>query len=365
VEKDLLDFYLKRLPVPKTTNLNSRIALVWDDDNAKLCALFSDRVFSLFGNGKIPPEVRFEPHENIRHILVDICQQAVKWEHSNGRVIHFKVQGLYDDRMGTMDELRQMAVSNRVGFTRVLNLQMLGLCKVLNHVGFSSVPSFRDADLFASFLPDGYSDSIEVKIENVGVIDPSNLDWEQVLEIRKDPDSFRKLRRFRLFMTEKHKENNANLIRDDLEQKIDDYQKVCKDHGLDLRDSTISKILDSKSLFGALALSAISLFSGEPVLASASMIGGAAIEMGKIALHVRQEKRQFESKLSNQEIAYLMDVKGKEIRKADNSKFEEETVEEEETDGVVEIVNRSDFLKGHYAPSTIRDFLDWKSRFEK
>jgi hypothetical protein len=180
-----------------------------------------------------------------------------------------------------------------------------------DHIGLHFVPFFRESRRFSMSLEKGNLDAIELKLTNVGVIDTSNLRWEQVLEIRKDPDSNQKLRRFRLFMTEKYKEKSESYIKDDLLLRIHDYEQACKKHGLELKQSVIAKLLDSKSLLGSLGMTAASLLLGEPLMAGASVLTGTSIEIGKIAIHISQKKLEFESKQNNAEIVYLMDIREK------------------------------------------------------
>lgn len=196
------------------------------------------------------------------------------------------------------------------GVALIDNIWALRIQNKLAKDGIRSVPFFRDFEQFHKFLPKGHSDAIEVTLTKIGVIDESKLEWNQVLDLRKDKDNIVKLRRFRLFLAEKYKEADETYIQESLQNLIYEYEEACKKHGLDLKISTISKILDSNSLMASLTVATTAVLTGNPIVIGAGAVG-AAIEIGKVGVHIIKKKLDFKSWKNNSEIAYLMAIKEK------------------------------------------------------
>jgi len=217
---------------------------------------------------------------------------------------------------GQKIEYVEMPFTEFIKTTLFRNLWILKIQKMLNTKGSASIPFIHDSDPFVHFLPQGHSEALEIKLSNIGVIDHSKVDWGQVKALREDADSSTKLRRFRLFMTENYKGRDGNYIRDDLLLKIYDYEQVCKKHGLELIISSVSKILDTKSIVGTLAASAASTLVGD---LTCGILSGVAIQIGQVAINIAEKRLEFESKKNNSEIAYLMEIKGR----IEKGKFQE------------------------------------------
>lgn len=260
--------------------VGSAIAIACGD--AKLSALFFDEVIPLLDSTRVPEEVKANvwPSEIAPPPIVEIAEESKKRD-----------------------------ISLEEGVALIGNIWALRIQTRLANEGTSTVPFFNDSEHFGLYLPKGHTDAIEVTLSRVGVIDDAKLEWDQVLDLRKDKDVLAKLRRFRLFLTEKYKDASEAYIRDSLLQRIYEYEETCRKHGLKLTMSTISKLLDSKSLLGTLGIAAAGILMGNPIAVGASILGGAAIEIGKVALHITEKKLEFESWKNSSEIAYLMTVK--------------------------------------------------------
>jgi hypothetical protein len=277
------------------------VALCWPE-NSKLCALFYDQITiineHLFFEGDAPKELllsRDRMPPNIAEGLPKFIKEEVELD------VRIVGKSPEPQKFDPLQLLHSLTGNLFINF-----LQQQG-----DRMGLCFVPFFRESRRFYLSQPQGDFDTLELMLTKVRVINPTNLEWDQVLQIRRDPDSNQKLRRFRLFMTEKYKQKSESYIKDDLLLRIYDYEQACKKHGLKLKQSVIAKLLDSKSLLGMLGLSAASVLLGEPLIAGVTMVTGTCLEIGKIAIHILQKKLEFKSNHNNAEISYLMDIKGK------------------------------------------------------
>lgn len=150
---------------------------------------------------------------------------------------------------------------------------------------------------------------ITVAIRGARLIDTSKATWEQITEIRSNAESLKKLRNLRLFLQTNYSGKSRNFVEDDLGKRLDDYENVVKDYGLETLRSTLTMVADSKSLlsFGAAGFAA--LLFGEPFLASASLVGGVSLEIAKISLEISKRRHSFNKIRRDHELGYILDVR--------------------------------------------------------
>jgi hypothetical protein len=275
------------------------VAICWPE-NSKLCALFFDHISiidSMWLAYEDAPKEVLIPNELLDR-EVDHMANMIKEAR--------RAYDVADERIKIIDDSTERLLRNdhdrRAWFGNVFIQYIRDL------IQDPLVPFFRQYQTYSEYQNHGKSDALEVKLVNIGVINISNLEWDQVLEIRRDPDSNQKLRRFRLFMTEQYKDKDENYIKDDLLLRIHEYEKVCKKHGLELIISSVSKILDAKSLMGIAATSAAGSLLSNP---DAGILSGVAIAVGQVAIHIAQKRLDFKTCQDNAEIAYLMDIREK------------------------------------------------------
>jgi len=267
---------------------NTSIAIACGD--AKLSALFFDEVIPLTDSTRVPAQVKapIDPYDITPPPIVEMLREADK-----------------------------LQVSSSEAVALVDNVWAFRIQRHLAGAGTSAVPFFENSTHFGLYLPKGHTDAIEFRLSRIGVIDGEALEWDQVLDIRSDKAASAKLRRLRLFLTDHYEDASDTYLRDSLLQKIGEYEEACGKHGLKLTISTISKLLDSKSLLGVLGITSVGILMGNPVVVGVTLLGGAAIEIGKVALHIAEKKLEFTSWKNSAEIAYLMEVKAIAANKAD------------------------------------------------
>src|SRR5439155_18622697 len=110
------------------------------------------------------------------------------------------------------------------------------------------------------------------------LVDTSRATWDQVMELRADPEARRQLRRLRLFFLENYTGKPKAFIEDDLLRRIDDYESTRRKHGFEAVLSSMSVLLEANSLQAAAVAGLTSALFGGPL---AGISVGAAVELGK------------------------------------------------------------------------------------
>lgn len=148
------------------------------------------------------------------------------------------------------------------------------------------------------------------------VIDPTHLDWEQIIEIRRDSESCGRLRRFRLFLHETYEGKHEEFVLDDIASRVEDFKLAIKKHGIATKSSWISIICDTsknaQTLAGqaALWITGGALQGGLPGLIT-SVVGclvstGAAVNSS--CLKVRKIRDEYASLLRDFPLSHLVPV---------------------------------------------------------
>jgi hypothetical protein len=279
-------------------------------------ALLFDRLLPLHSADSVPADVRYEEPSAVREAInkIDVASlarfaQLYKMRLSSEKPPDpaalddwFKNQRAFEFTPEMFSELQSM-----IAFLYQ---------KELAKVGIGSVPLFDSEATYqgATSLRPGESRVLETTFTGIPLIDTSTITWDHVLEVRSDKDFTRKARRLRLFLADNYEGKPASYIRDSLSERIEAYEEDCRRHGLKLVLSTVSQLLESKSLLGSLGLAAAAILTGNPVVASAAALGGAVVELGKIAVSFAERKMETHMK-EGREVALLVDIR-KELGKA-------------------------------------------------
>lgn len=273
---------------------NDPIVAISPEDNIKIAALLFDYVIPMGSSETVPAEINFKSHCNIqfpsteiKDIETDIYSTLKRWREKPG------ISG--DDIIsGALRELDNMFIKEHHA-------------TLLSH-GIRSVPIFHTLQPYENYLPPGDIEAVEFKLCRAEIIDTSQIEWEQITDLRNDNDFKRKLRNFRLFLVDNYSGKDEKFIVDDLVRKLDEYKEACRRQGLELVLATLSKTLDSKSLLGSLGIAAAGVLAGSPTAITAALVGGVVVEVGKMAVHIALNRLQFERNVKNAELSYLIEV---------------------------------------------------------
>ena len=148
-----------------------------------------------------------------------------------------------------------------------------------------------------------------VSLASLSLIDVANTPWDQIIEFRADPAARAKLRRLRLFASDNYAGRGADYVRDDLERRIGDYEDEVKRWGFQTRISTLSMLLSSKALTTAASGSVLAALFGAPAVAVAAAVGGAVIELGRVTLHVAEQRSSLGRRLHENPISYVIEAR--------------------------------------------------------
>ncbi|MBW8016444.1 MAG: hypothetical protein FVQ82_09670 [Planctomycetes bacterium] len=154
-------------------------------------------------------------------------------------------------------------------------------------------------------------DCTSIELAQLPIIDTTNAQWEQIIEIREDEKSIAKLRNLKLFFNENYSGKEKNYVEDDLCKRLEDYENVTKDWGFDTITSSIQMILTSPVTLTSVGSSLTMALFGQPLKALATAGTGAVIEIGKMSLHIAKEKKKLSILQRDHPLAYIIDAKKK------------------------------------------------------
>lgn len=186
---------------------------------------------------------------------------------------------------------------------------ILDAYELLQRKGINAVPFFYNKSSFDALFDTPSQSGIALSLIGIDVVDPYSLDWDQVLEIRRDRGSLRKLRNFRMFLYRNFDGKSVSYVRDNILKAIEEYENACRKHGIDMIHAAVNSILNSKSLLATSALTTSSILSGHPEWASVTVLSGCAVEIGKLCITMAKKHYDHRMKTSESEVAYLVDLK--------------------------------------------------------
>lgn len=143
-------------------------------------------------------------------------------------------------------------------------------------------------------------------ISGVPLVDVSKASWEQIAELRKDPDARGKLRNLRLFLHGTYHGKPKEFVTDDLGRRIDEYNSARKRLGFEAITGTISSFLDAKSLHAAMATGVAAAFAAGPLTGISSAV---LVELGGMALEFSKKRFEIKQFENSHGLAYLIRVK--------------------------------------------------------
>ena len=146
-------------------------------------------------------------------------------------------------------------------------------------------------------------------LQGLKLVDPAKASWKQVVEFRKDKNSFKSLRELRVFFQTNYTGKDLSFIIDNLGSRIDKYDDARKMWGFETAQRGISVIFDQKNLVTTSVGSLAAHAAGGTLLTAAAAgailaLGPAALEVSKVWLEGRK------AELDNQ-VRYLANLRKK------------------------------------------------------
>lgn len=146
-------------------------------------------------------------------------------------------------------------------------------------------------------------------LSNLKLIDTSELSWNHLLEIKRDKESIKKLRRLKTFIYQNYSNKPLAFIEDDLLSRIEAYETSAKHLGLQTKDSAFKIIFNSGSLFASAAAAIFSAYSGTPTTIPLSLAIGSAFMLGNIGIEFRSLKRAEYKFKQDDPVTYIVENK--------------------------------------------------------
>ena len=146
---------------------------------------------------------------------------------------------------------------------------------------------------------------LEITLSGLELIDTSKTPIELISEFRKRPESQACLRRLRLFAQDNYKGRSASYIEDDISLRLYDYENEVKAWGMKTRNSAITTVLNSKTLLASAGGSLLAALNGSPIVASSAILGGALLEIGRVALTVSESRMSAAAAMRQNPISYI------------------------------------------------------------
>jgi hypothetical protein len=143
-------------------------------------------------------------------------------------------------------------------------------------------------------------------LSQLKLVDTATADWRQIIELRKDKESHRRLIRLRLFMHSNYSGRTFAFIEDDLARRIHEYQSATRKHGFKTALSSLTVLLNAKDLQASLGAGLVVGLFGGPV---AALSAGMAVEVGQIAVHIAERLHEMREWRSGHELAYIIETR--------------------------------------------------------
>ncbi len=166
-----------------------------------------------------------------------------------------------------------------------------------------------DCSPFFLQSPDEHSVSGSVSVHGIRVIDTDNVPLPQIIQFRRDKETMKKMRAFRLFAYEQYSGKDQAYVEDDLQKRLSDYDDAVKSSGFETKIKTLSFLFESKVLLGALATSAVAVLIGDPSLAIEAFGAGTILEVGKLSLEYAKQRHELREICRENPISYIADAK--------------------------------------------------------
>ena len=147
----------------------------------------------------------------------------------------------------------------------------------------------------------GDHQAIVAALENLNIVDESQLTWDQIMQFREDTESRSKYRRLMHWMDKDMVGKPQSFVEDEIAIKLENYEHALEKHGIKSVVGAFKDLLyDNLGLFGAAGLAA----AGFPYLAGGIVVGKVGVKLAEARLDLDDVKRG-----DNSEIAAIYEIK--------------------------------------------------------
>jgi len=184
----------------------------------------------------------------------------------------------------------------------------VGTNRYSDHLFLEGMAKILDLNLdyvvgeFSSFSQETSLNSLTIR--GFSTIDVNSLDWEKIIEIRKDSDSIKALRDFRLMFFQDFKDKPISYIEDSLQLRLDRYNATAKSWDAKTHRTSLELLFSHKNI-GAIAGFASAL-SGAPL--TSALVAGMSVTIGQIGIHLKTRKAEKLEFMNSDPIRYLSNL---------------------------------------------------------
>lgn len=291
---------LRQLNVAKLPATHETSAIAFH--NPKTAALCFDRIWSGV-NPAIPPEVGFRGVSSAESILIFLTAllEALKRSPEESEA---KLKFLVQTGMTLFQLMPDISVPNPQTIDQYSKLlaDSIGAEYGLPIVSVYASHTQRDREYRL-----GDRAAIVAVLENVPVIDEAKLEWEQVLELRRDRSMLVKFRRFMHWLDKEMLTSPLSFIEDEVSVRLHEFHEVTHAHGLATTIGILQTTLGGITVIGGTAALAKLVVSVDTPSALASgavaTIAGAALHISRVLLNLRTQRANAAG-----ELAYVIDL---------------------------------------------------------
>lgn len=143
------------------------------------------------------------------------------------------------------------------------------------------------------------------------IVDVSKASWEQILELRSDAESRRKLRVLRLHLADQFIGKTTEQIAAGLELGIAECERTAKKHGFDLVVGSLQASCDAKDTISAVGLWALvgATLGGSAAAAAVGASVGLFTEVARLTLSVAKGAHDLSEFRKHHPFTYVLEAK--------------------------------------------------------
>lgn len=148
-----------------------------------------------------------------------------------------------------------------------------------------------------------------VTLLRIPIVDKSKLSWEKVINFRKEKDELASLRKLALVFENDYSGKSQTWVEDHILDSLYTYEQTVARMGLETKLSSLSILVNSKTLLPATGIAFAAALLGEPITAITAASVGLLRDIGKISLNIAQRRLKLQEFRESHPLKYLIDVK--------------------------------------------------------
>ena len=152
-------------------------------------------------------------------------------------------------------------------------------------------------------------EDLRLSLVNAKLIDTSSASWDQIVALREDVESKRKLERLRRFLTTNYDGKGRSFIEDDLQQRLEDHEAVAKKFGMETRYVVVDAVLKAPWVLGLGAGLTWYLREQQTTAALVAGIVATVAKVGGTIVQLKRRKFEFDEEVRQHPLGYIFDAK--------------------------------------------------------